>query len=130
MVKKKIEERRHTERAKHVLSIQYRLNTSKRKSTDKSWHLSTTQDMSAGGLSFLTDQDFITGDILDVKVVMSGVLDIYKGKGEIVRVMKKRTGANSLIGIQYLMDNGQKRAAKRYAPFTTKKASRRSAKRI
>ena len=56
MVKQMTDERRFWVRAKRVLSIQYRLIKSRRKEIDRAWHLSTTQDMSYGGLSFYTDR--------------------------------------------------------------------------
>ncbi|OGX34351.1 MAG: hypothetical protein A3C36_07580 [Omnitrophica WOR_2 bacterium RIFCSPHIGHO2_02_FULL_52_10] len=106
MVKQVVQERRGHMRAKRVLSIQYRLVKSQRKDADHDWLLSTTQDMSPEGLSFYTDREYVKGDILDIHVVMSGVLDVFKGCGEVVRVERKESGACVLAAVRF-MDKGQ-----------------------
>lgn len=113
MVKQNVNERRAWIRAKHVLSIQFRLIKSKRKSADKSWHLSTTQDMSAGGLSFITDVEYTIDDLLEVHVVMSGMIDIFKGYGKVVRVERKKTASYTVVAVK-LQDKLTVRSAKSY----------------
>ena len=102
MVKQTGQERRQAVRAKRILSIQFRLIDGKNKSADRRWHLSTTHDMSFSGLTFLSDTPFQVDDFLELHVVMSGILDIFKGKGEIVRVEKKKNGAFYLIAIKFI----------------------------
>ena len=68
MVKVDWSERRSFIRAKRILSIEYQLIKSARRKIDPAWHLSTTQDMSLGGLTFFTDVEFRPGDILEVRV--------------------------------------------------------------
>lgn len=114
MVKQVNKERRQFIRAKRVLSIQFSLHKSNRKNVDKTAHLSTTHDMSVGGLTFYTDQEFKTGDVLNVHVMMSGMLDIFKGKGRVKRVERRRNAAHYLVAIQFLDNPPQKRSAKRH----------------
>lgn len=102
MVKQSVEERRQAIRAKRILSIQYRLSKSKVKDSDKSWHLSTTYDMSVLGLSFLSEVPFYVNDLLELHVVMSGVLDIFKGVGKVVRVERKETAAFYMIAVKFI----------------------------
>ncbi len=116
MVKQSIEERRSGIRAKRILSIQYRLVKSKAKNRDSSWQLSTTEDMSISGLAFLSAQSFTPGDILEVQVVMSGVLDIYTGLARVVRTERKQTAAYYLVGVKFLGTKAKLRSAKSYAP--------------
>ena len=107
MVKPLAADRRRAVRAKRILSIQYRLMKSKlrRRDADTNWHLSTTHDMSFLGLSFLSDVPFQMEDILELHVVMSGILDIFKGYGQVVRVEKKETGAFYLIAVKFTKNN-------------------------
>ena len=102
MVKQSVvEERRQAIRAKRILSIQFRLAKSKFRDSDKSWHLSTTYDMSVLGLSFLSEVPFSVEDTLELHVVMSGVLDIFKGYGKVVRVERKESAAFYLIAVKF-----------------------------
>jgi len=123
MVKADPKERRSWVRAKRVLSIQYRLSQSKRKSVSKEWNLSTTQDMSLGGLTFYTDAEYKAGDVLEIHVVMSGILDIFKGFGKVVRAQKKKSGGYFTVAIKFLENKTKVREAKSYRSTTKKKAT-------
>jgi hypothetical protein len=101
MVKQSIQERRQALRAKRILSIQYRIIKSRAKEFDKRWHLSTTYDMSYLGLAFLSDIPVMVDDILELNVVMSGILDVFKGFGKVVRIDKKETGVFYLVAIEF-----------------------------
>ena len=114
MVKQTVDERRHSVRAKRVLSIEYRLNKNSRKHADTEWHLSTTQDMSLGGLAFYTDIEYKEGDILELHVVMSGILDIFNGYGKIVRIDKKQSGTYFLVAVKFINNKLNRRRAKSY----------------
>jgi hypothetical protein len=116
MVKKSKEDRRYWVRAKRVLSIQHRLHKGKRNSIVKTWGVSTTQDMSMGGLSFYTGREYREGDILELSVVMSGVLDIFKGFGRVVRVNRKKTGSYFFVAVQFVEQKAKRRRAKAYKP--------------
>lgn len=102
MVKQILEDRRQAIRAQRILSIQYRVVSSKSRSIDKHWHLSTTHDMSATGLSFLSDIVYRIDDVLELHVVMSGVLDVFKGYGQVVRIDKKDTGSFCFVAVKFV----------------------------
>ncbi len=114
MVKQKINDRRSAERAKRVLSIQYRLVQKGKKTEISDWHLSATEDMSFGGLSFLCDTELKIGSALELHVVMSGVLDVYNGLGKVIRAERKKTGAYYKIAVKFVQSVTQKRSAKTY----------------
>ena len=116
MVKQITVERRNWIRARRILSIEYRLKKNSRKPFDVDWHLSTTQDMSLGGLTFYTDQEYKTGDTLELHVVMSGILDIFNGYGKIIRMEKKRSGTYFLVAVKFINDRLTYRKAKSYKP--------------
>lgn len=124
MPKKEIDERRQWTRAKRIMSIQFRSVEKGKEPDDNSWKLSTTQDMSVGGLSFYTDKELHIGDTIQLLVVMSGVLEIYNGFAKVVHVHRKKTGSHFLIGIELIQKPLKKRSAK---SFTTKK---KAAKRV
>ncbi len=115
-----IKERRGCSRATRILSIEYRLYKSRRQHSDPNWHLSTTEDVSPAGLSFYSDYEYRPGDILDVRVVMSGLLEVFKGQCEVVRAEQKRLGACYFIAL---------RLTGRDAKRTPAERSKRSAKR-
>ena len=103
MPKQNFNERRQAIRAQRILSIQYRLVKSKlKKDQDTNWHIATTHDMSASGLSFIADLAYHVGDILELHMVMSGVIDIYKGHGQVVRIEERRTGLIYLIAVKFV----------------------------
>ncbi|MDP8211809.1 MAG: PilZ domain-containing protein [Candidatus Zapsychrus exili] len=126
MVKQANKEKRQWIRAKRILSIQHRLSKPRAKgSAVMPWRLSTTQDMSIGGLAFYSDFEYRANEIVDVHVVMSGILDIFKGSCKVIRVEKKKTGAYYLVAVKFI---DKKRKAKTYRPNT--KVKLRSVKRI
>ena len=103
MVKQQsVEEKRRWVRAERILCIEFRLIKSKRRIADKSWGLSMTKDMSAGGIAFYTDREFSLGDTLELRVTMSGILNILSGLAEIVRIERKKTGAFYLVAVKML----------------------------
>ena len=116
MVKQVRSERRSYVRAKRVMSIQFRIVKSRRRKIYSDWYISTTKDMSIGGLAFYTDQDLRVNDVLEIKVSMSGILDIFKGFAKVLRVERKRTAAHYLVAIKIIKKAGRARSAKSYRP--------------
>ena len=114
MVKQSMSEKRQALRAKRILSIQYRIVKTRVRKADKRWHLSTTHDMSFLGLAFFSDIPLHVDDVIELNVVMSGILDIFKGHGKVVRVEKKITAAFFLVAIKFV----------EYKKIPRKKASR------
>ncbi len=93
-------ERRKYPRVARILSIQYRLKRSKYKDADKTtWYNSNTHDMSVEGVAFITSRAFMVGDILELQVVMSGILNVVSAEGKIVRIEEKKRD-KYLIGVQ------------------------------
>jgi c-di-GMP-binding flagellar brake protein YcgR len=122
MMKTSGRERRIHLRAKRVLSIEFRLSSPKRKNADTTWHLSTTQDMSLGGIAFFSDVEFRVADILEVRVVMSGILDVFKGLVKIVRVEQRSAHSYYLVAVKFV--NVKSRSARRISSVSKKKVSR------
>ncbi|MBF0618563.1 MAG: PilZ domain-containing protein [Candidatus Omnitrophica bacterium] len=79
-------ERRLAIRADRVIAIKHRLIKRQSKKADAFWSLSTTKNMSITGILFLSDTEYKAGDILEVSVVMSGIIDIVNGPAQVVRV--------------------------------------------
>lgn len=114
-------ERRAYSRAKRILSIEYRLCRNRRPHADPQWHLSTTEDVSPEGLSFYSDHEYHTGDILDVRVVMSGLLEVFKGQGEVARAEQKHLGACFFIALRFAGQRDKRTPFER-SKQTTKKS--------
>ena len=102
MVKQILKERRRYARVRRIMSVQFKLVKSQKRMTDKSWGLSTTEDMSIEGLSFYADREYKPGDILSVHVIMSGVTDVYEGYGRIVRMVCQKSSGCYLIGVKFI----------------------------
>lgn len=116
ITKEFLTERRQAERARRILSIQYRLLKSSVKGGDTQWHLSTTHDMSVIGLSFLSDVPYHIDDILELNVVMSGVLDVFKGYGRVARIEKRVSGTVYLIAVKFTDRDGPSKKRKPASP--------------
>lgn len=125
MVKQNITERRGSLRAKHVLSIQHRLISKDKNDEYVLWQLSTTQDISITGLKFLTEREYKVNDTLDLYVVMSGILEIFKGRAKVVRVERKKNVATGYVAVKY-----QTKHLKRPKKSTQNPSKKRLAKRI
>ena len=101
MVKETEIDRRGSVRAKRILSIRHRLYKRQDKVYNEPWYLSTTENMSAHGVLFVSAAKYEVGDIVDLHIVMSGILDIFRGYGEVVRAEKKATAAFYRIAVKY-----------------------------
>ena len=99
MVKNMIEERRRAIRADRILRIRHRLHERKGKSADSAWYISITENMSVTGILFNSAASYQVDDIVEVEVVLSGVLDIFRGYARVVRVEKKKSGGIYSIAI-------------------------------
>lgn len=87
---KGFERRRHL-RVRRSLAIQHRLYKHKGIVVNGAWRFSTTEDMSLVGILFNSDIPHTQGDILEVRVAMSG-LDIFRGFARVVRMQEKSRG--------------------------------------
>ncbi len=86
------EERRDSLRARRIVTVKHRLVEHKGRSVSKPWQLSTTEDMSLSGLLFVSPFAYEKEDLIEVEVIMSGILDIFKGYGQVVRSIQHKSG--------------------------------------
>ena len=130
MVKQMIEERRQFVRARRILSVRHRLHMRRGRPMHEFWYLSTTEDMSANGLLFTSAMPYQKSDIIEIEVVLSGVLDIFRGFGRVARVSKKESGAFYNVAVQYVDVKGKPQVQRssafpRRRSLTVKRAMKR-----
>jgi hypothetical protein len=104
-------ERRRGERVNRVVAIRHRLIARRGSKGASQWSLSTTKNMSYSGFLFLSSTPYFKGDILELQVVMSGVIDIYRGHAEVVRVTE--VGSRLFdVGVKNVLPKAPPRKAK------------------
>ena len=94
-------DRRRHERVNRALALQFRIKKSKQKgiNTDN-WHLSLTIDMSASGVAFESPFALMIGDVLELHVVVSGVVEVVKAEGKVVRIEEVQPGKLYLVAVE------------------------------
>lgn len=113
MVKKiSPDERRDSIRAKRIITVRHRLAKHNARKVNGAWQLSTTENMSLSGLLFASATVYHLGDIIELQVVMSGVLDIFNGFGKVMRIVRHKNG-HFLVGVKYVDLKPKTRPAKR-----------------
>ena len=105
------EERRDSVRAPRIITVRHRLVKHKSKRVESMWQLSTTENMSLSGLLFVSAYAYGAGDIVELQVVMSGVLDIFNGYGQVMRVLRNK-GGHYHVGVKYVDLKQKNRSAK------------------
>jgi len=95
------EDRRDSIRAHRIITVRHRLVKQKGSKNSNPWQLSVTENMSLSGLLFVSAIAYDKGDLVEVEVVMSGILDIFNGYGEVVRVNHHK-GGHYLVAIKYV----------------------------
>ena len=105
------EERRASIRVKRIIAVHHHLIKHNNRKVNSMWQLSTTEDMSLGGLLFVSASAYQPGDIIELRVVMSGVLDIFNGFGKVVRAFRNKNGYYQ-VGVQYVDLKPKRRSAK------------------
>ena len=106
-----VAERRNGERVNRVVAIRHRLIKRSGRKSPSEWSLSSTKNMSHSGLLFLSSTPYRIGDVLEIQVVMSGIIDVYCGYAEVVRVAE--IGSTSFdIGVKNLLPKAPPRKAK------------------
>ncbi len=108
---KNYDERRDSIRAKRIITVRHRLVEHNGKKAESMWQLSTTENMSLSGLLFVSALAYHMGDVLELQVVMSGVLDIFNGYGKIMRSSRNKDGYYH-VGVKYVDLKTKKRPAK------------------
>ena len=108
MVKTETRERRKFERAERVLSIEFRLVSQAKSRRDHSWRVAMTSDISRGGVSFYTDARLKEGDRIEMKIVMSGMIEIYSGHAKVTRTEKRPSAVYSLVAVVLIPETTKK----------------------
>ena len=85
-----IEDRRSALRAPRILNIRHRLRKRRGKTVDSPWYVSMTENMSGSGILFRSSVAYLIGDTVELEVIFSGVLDIFRGFARVVRVDKDK----------------------------------------
>ena len=108
------DERRDSPRSKRIVTVHHRLHKRAGKKINAMWMLSTTENMSASGLLFVSATAYKANDIVEMHVVMSGILDLFKGYGKVVRIEKGKN--NFKIAVKYVELKAKSRSAKSLLP--------------
>ncbi len=127
MIKTSFNDRRDSVRVKRIVTVRHRLHKRDSKKYNDIWQLATTEDMSYSGLLFSSVLPYKAGDTLELEVVMSGVLYLFKGYGSVVRVGENRKGYYQ-IGVKYIDLKNRHRDAKSLIRSHRKEASKFSSK--
>lgn len=86
------ENRRDSIRAARIVTVRHRLVRHKGRKVSSPWQISMTENMSVSGLLFVSAINYEQDDTVEVEVVMSGMLDLFKGYGQVVRSILKEGG--------------------------------------
>jgi len=113
--KMSFEERRDSVRAHRIITVRYRLVKHKGRSVKSDWQLSVTENMSLSGLLFISAIPYYPQDTVELQVVMSGVLDIFNGYGQVVRVSRNKGGYYQ-VAVCYVDLKQKRRPAKSLVP--------------
>jgi len=105
------EERRDSIRAKRIITVRHRLVKHNSRKVDSMWQLATTENMSLSGALFVSALAYHPGDIIEMQVVMSGVLDIFNGFGKVIRSSRNKGGYYQ-IAVKYVDLKSKRRSAK------------------
>jgi hypothetical protein len=95
------QDRRDSIRAIRIVTVKHRLVKHNGKKVSSPWQMSTTENMSLSGLLFVSAITYEKGDLIEVDVVMSGILDIFKGYGEVVRSSLQK-GGHYHVALKYV----------------------------
>jgi hypothetical protein len=131
MINANFHDRRDSVRVKRIVTVRHRLFKRNGKKCEDIWQLSTTEDMSYSGLRFSSVLPYRIGDVVELQVVMSGVLYLFNGYAEVVRVIKEK-GDTFHVAVRYV-DLKSRRHSGKEAPAQAKsvrKGRSRSAKKI
>ncbi len=90
------QERRRYERVDRHLSIRHRLHKRSKKIFKEPWMLSTTENMSYNGILFNSTVVYKKDDLLEIEVNLSGMIDVFRGFGKVVRIEKVSSAQNTI----------------------------------
>ena len=95
------DDRRDSIRAPRIITVRHRLVKHKGRKVNGPWQMSVTENMSLSGLLFISAVAYERNDLVEVEVVMSGILDIFKGYGEVMRSTQHK-GGHYYVAIKYV----------------------------
>ena len=104
-------ERRDSIRIKRIIAIHHRRIKHNNRKVNSMWQLAVTENMSLSGLLFVSALVYQPGDIIELRVVMSGVLDIFNGFGKVIRAIPNKGGYYQ-VGVKYVDLKAKSRSAK------------------
>lgn len=105
------DDRRDSIRANRIVTVRHRCVKHKGKKVSNPWQISLTENMSLSGLLFVSPIGYEKEDIIEIEVVMSGILDIFKGFGEVIRSTQHKAG-HYYIAVKYVDLKPKTRSAK------------------
>jgi len=105
------DERRDSVRVKRIITVHHRLIKHNNRKVNSMWQLATTEDMSLSGLLFVSALAYHPDDIIELRVVMAGVLDIFNGFGKVIRATRNKGGYYQ-VGVKYVDLKAKRRSAK------------------
>src|SRR5271170_6904140 len=105
------EERRDSVRANRIITVRHRLVRHNNRKVNSMWQLATTENMSLSGLLFVSALAYHPGDVIELQVVMSGVLDIFNGYGKVIRASRNKGGYYQ-VAVKYVDLKTKRRPAK------------------
>jgi len=105
------EERRDSVRANRIITVRHRLIKHNNRKASSIWQLAMTENMSLSGLLFVSAIAYQAGDVIELQVVMSGVLDIFNGYGKVIRATRNKGGYYQ-VGVKYVDLKTKPRRAK------------------
>ena len=97
-----IEDRRSAQRAPRILNIRHRLHKRKGKTVEAPWYVSMTENMSVNGILFHSAAPYAIGHVIELEVIFSGVLNVFRGYGKVVRAQKKEPGQVYFIAVMLI----------------------------
>ena len=110
---KTVVERREAVRADREMAVRHRLIKRNGRNNIGDWNVSTTKNMSIGGLLFASPFFYHVGDTVELEVVMSGMIDIFKGQATVVRVSEVSGDAFD-VAAKYVEVKFKPRSAKKH----------------
>jgi len=105
------EDRRDSVRSKRIITVRHRLVRHNNRKVISMWQLAATENMSLSGLLFVSALAYHPGDVIELQVVMSGVLDIFNGYGKVIRLSRTKSGYYH-IAVKYVNLKSKRRPAK------------------
>ena len=110
------EDRRDSIRAVRIVTVKHRRVQHNGHQVDGTWQVSMTENMSVSGLLFVSAFIYEKDDLIELEVVMSGMVDLFKGYGRVIRSTHHK-GDHYHVAVKYVdlkeMPKPKTRSAKR-----------------